>query len=224
MEQAAQDAASQAVNGNWVDVTVLVILLLSAAFAFMRGFVREALSLACWLGALIVTMVGYPFLNPIMREEIEQKVVADGATALVLFCGSLLILIPLTYFLGNFSKGKTLTAIDRSLGFVFGLVRGVLVVCLIYLFLSWIWPKPDSMPNWLLEARTRPFMAHGAEMIQSAIPKDQKATAQAAREKADRINQQLKDNDALLENLSVPKPQIKTQEPAYENSLDPNTP
>lgn len=225
MEQAAQQAAEHVASGNWVDIAVLIIVLISAIFAFIRGFVREALSLACWAGALAATLVFYPMLQPHMREQIEQKAVADGATALVLFCGALIVLIPITYLLGNMVKGKALTAIDRSLGFVFGLVRGMLVVCLIYLFMSWIWPAPnpsapakeDTRPEWLMRARTQPMMEKGAEIIQGFIPKDQKNQALEAKRKAEKINEQLKANDELLQNLSVPKPTAQQEEqPAYQ--------
>jgi membrane protein required for colicin V production len=155
---------------NIVDLVVFAVILLSGALALWRGFVRELLSLAAWTGAAYATVYFYPLLRPWMHQHIKNEFAGDAPTGLILFCVALALLIPLGYFISGLVRGRTLTAIDRSLGFVFGLARGVLVVSLLFLITLWVWPEKE--PEVLAQARTRPYMAEGAEVMKSFLPED----------------------------------------------------
>ena len=157
---------------NLVDLAVFAVILLSGALALWRGFVRELLSLAAWAGAACATVYFYPLLRPWMHQHIKNEFAADALTGLTLFCVALAILIPLGYFISGLVRGRALTAIDRSLGFVFGLARGALVVCLLFLITLWVWPEKEKEPEVLAQAKTRPFMADGAEVMKSFLPED----------------------------------------------------
>jgi membrane protein required for colicin V production len=212
-----EEAATQAGGISWVDLTVVAVLLLSAVLAFMRGLVREALSLGTWIGAAVAAIYLYPVVQPWMHEHIKTKAIAESATGLAIFCVALIILIPASNVIANAVKGKTLTAIDRSLGFVFGLLRGTLVVCLLYLVMMWIWPKPEMQPEWLKEAKTRPVLETGAQMIQSMIPASSEDEAKKAIEKAESTKQKLDAADELLQKLTVPQAGAdKGNQPAYD--------
>src|ERR1700735_1940027 len=123
---------------NVVDLGVIAVILISGALALWRGLVREVLSLAAWTGAVLITVYFYPALRPWMHNHIKNEFGADVATGFTLFCIALLILLPLGYFLSSFIRGRALTAIDRSLGFVFGVARGILIVCLLFLVTLWV--------------------------------------------------------------------------------------
>src|SRR5262249_54080199 len=110
---------------NIVDIVVFATILLSGALALWRGLVRELLSLAAWVGAAMATVYFYPHLRPWMHEHIKSEFGADAATGLTIFCAALIVLIPIGYLISGLVRGRALTAIDRSLGFVFGLGRGV---------------------------------------------------------------------------------------------------
>jgi membrane protein required for colicin V production len=216
MEEATQ-AAQHASDFSWLDLSVLIMLLLSAILAFLRGFVREALSLVTWVGASAAALYLYPVAQPWMRQHIENAAIADAATGLAIFCIALILLIPLSMVIANAVKGNTLTAIDRSLGFVFGILRGVLVVCLLYLVALWIWPKQEMQPEWIQIAKTRPILESGAKMIQSFIPQNNQDDAKRAIDRADEAKKQLDAADKLLQQLTVPKPGTdKEQQPAYD--------
>jgi len=158
---------------NAVDLGVFVVILLSGALALYRGFVREVLSLAAWAGAGIATVYLYPLLRPWMHEHVKSEFGADALTGLTLFCLALAVLIPLGYIISGLVKGRALTAIDRSIGFIFGLARGALVVCLLFLITLWVWPDEKKEPDILSQARTRPFMAAGAETLKDLLPKEE---------------------------------------------------
>ncbi len=157
---------------NVVDLAVFGIIVLSGLLAMMRGFVREVVALAAWSGAGAVTVYLYPSLRPWMHEHIKTPLVADIATGLALFCVALAILIPIGHLLSSFVQGRALTAVDRSLGFVFGLARGVLVVCLAFMLSLWMWPDKEKEPEQLAAAKTRPMLAEGARTLDVLLPKE----------------------------------------------------
>ncbi|MFC7334485.1 CvpA family protein [Rhodocista pekingensis] len=154
---------------NPVDLVVLAVVLLSALLAFARGFVREVLSIAAWIGAALVTLWGFNAAAPIARAYVEQRYLADIATGLSLFTLALIAFSILTHSLSARVQDSSLSAIDRSLGFAFGVARGAAVVCLAFLFSTWLW-RPEEEPEWLRSARTRPMLASGAEMLRTLLP------------------------------------------------------
>lgn len=191
---------------NTVDLLVFATLLLSGVLAFMRGFVREIFSLGAWIGASILSVVLYSTAKPWMHHHIKNDMAADAATAVGLFSLGLIILIPIGHLLASLVKGKTLTAIDRSLGFVFGLTRGVLVVCLLFMITLLIWPKPEDMPDWLAEAKTRPLMTAGAEIVKDLVPKSEREKIADEMRKQHEATVEAKDAAQQLLKLSTPTP------------------
>lgn len=186
---------------NVVDFGVFGLILLSGLIALFRGFVREVLSLAAWVGAVIATVYFYPILRPWMHTHIKSDFGADALTGLTLFCLALAILIPLGYLISGLVRGKALTAIDRSIGFVFGLARGVLVVCLLFFITLWIWPDQKKEPDILALARTRPFMMAGAEQLKSLLPKEDVDKMNKAMDEADK---EMVEKPPSLELLTTP--------------------
>lgn len=180
---------------NDLDYTVLGVIGLSGFLALMRGFVREILSLAAWGGAYFIAAKLYPMLEPSVHRYIKNQTAVTVIAVLSLFIFTLVILSLIANFISSFVQGTKLTSVDRSLGFIFGLLRGALVVSLIYLgAVTVIWPDADTSqtivktqesdkdkdkvakmpaPEWLMEARTRPAMAYGARELKAFIPQGQ---------------------------------------------------
>ena len=62
---------------NLTDIIVLTVIVLSAAFAFVRGFVHEMLAIGSWAGAALATLYGFPYAQPIARQYIPSPLIAD---------------------------------------------------------------------------------------------------------------------------------------------------
>ena len=154
------------------DVAVLIVLALSALLAFARGFVREVLSVAAWIGAAVVTIWAFPKAQPFLREYVTVEMLADLATGGGIFIVTLILLSILAHMVAEAVHGSALNALDRSLGFLFGLARGALVVCVAYLLFLWLMPDPEEHPVWITEARSLPFVKMGSGMVLSLIPPD----------------------------------------------------
>ncbi len=152
-----------------VDFGVVAVVLLSAVLAFIRGFVVEVLSIGAWVGAALVTLYAYPEVHPFVHAELGPPLLADAATVGGLFVASLVVLMVFSHFLAKLIKGSALSAIDRSLGFLFGVFRGAVLVVVAYLLASWLVP-PEDHPAWIKEARSRPLAEAGAALLRDLIP------------------------------------------------------
>lgn len=154
---------------NFLDIAIVVVLLLSGLFALMRGFVHEVLSVTAWLGAALATLYGLPLARPLARQHIETGWMADAAAGGAIFLVTLVVLSVLTHMVARRVRSSALNSLDRSLGFVFGLLRGAVLVCLAYVLAMWL-IEPDEPPTWMTAAKTRPLVEAGARMLQSALP------------------------------------------------------
>ncbi len=151
------------------DILVIVILALSALYGMGRGFVSEILSLVAWIGAAFVTIYGFPHIRPWARQYMEPEAFADTIAIVVLGVVSLIVLKFLAHFLGKLVKQSDLGFIDRSFGALFGLLRGLFVVCVVFLMINWLVPK-QSFPDWIADARTLPLVEFGAELLSKVTP------------------------------------------------------
>lgn len=192
---------------NLVDVTVIVVIVLSGVFALVRGMVHEVLSVAAWVGAAFATFYGFPLIQPYARGIIPLPLLADIVAGVAIFVIVLILLSIVTNLISRRVRDSTLGPLDRSLGLVFGLLRGVLLVCLAWLLIVWIAP-PKEQPPWLAtaltEARSRPLIERGAAMLGSLISAKGDAAAEA--EKARRRAERERQTEQSFRDLLAPKP------------------
>lgn len=157
-------------NITAVDVVVAVVLLGSAGFAFLRGFVQEVLSITSWVGAVFAALYGFPHAQPFFRSHIGAAWAADAATGAALFLVTLLALSLLTKRVSDSVRKSALNSVDSSLGFVFGLARGAVLVSLAYMSAAWLFDTPEQQPDWLAQSRSRPWLERGATLLQGLAP------------------------------------------------------
>ena len=157
---------------NLVDIGVLGVILLSALLAFSRGLVREVLSIGAWVAAALATIYGLPHTRDIARAYITVPLVADAVTGVVIFVATLIVCAAISHLVARNVRASGLGAIDRSLGLLFGVVRGAILVCLAYLAFVWAMPKPEDQPDIVKNAHTLKYVAQGAEILRSLLPKD----------------------------------------------------
>ncbi len=156
---------------NGVDIAVGLVLLISAFLAYSRGLVHELLSVAGWLGAILVTFYGLPLIKPYARQLIPYQIAADVGAGIILFIATLVILSFITRAASGRIRKSTLNLFDRALGFVFGVLRGAFLILLVYMVVEWIMPA-DEQPGWLRNARSMPAIEAGTETLRGLIPDD----------------------------------------------------
>jgi len=165
---------------NPLDIGVIAVIALSAVFAFARGFVREALSIVAWVGAGFITLYGasyvYALVDPMVHNPLLSNLIAYGGT----FITCLIVLTILTGIVARSVRAGSLSSLDRTLGFIFGLLRGVLILSLTaYVLLDIMTPPPTERPQWIRDAKSLPYLQQGADMLQHVLPERwrQKTTA-----------------------------------------------
>ncbi|HEX3535599.1 MAG TPA: CvpA family protein [Stellaceae bacterium] len=158
---------------NPLDIGVVAVIVLSAIFAFARGFVREALSIVAWVGAAFVTLRGFGAAFAVIDPMVKNPLLSQLIAGFGLFVISLVILTIITSIIARYVRTSSLSAIDRTLGFVFGVARGVLIVSLAYLLLDAAVAK-DDRPVWVQQAKSTPYLHWGADELKVFLPEQLK--------------------------------------------------
>jgi membrane protein required for colicin V production len=154
---------------NLLDAIVIFILLASGLFAFFRGLTREIMAVLAWLGAIVATLQGFPYVAVYAHQLIETSWLADISAAVGLFVASLIVLTLISHSLSQRVQQSAVGALDRTLGFVFGLLRGVVIVSLAYLLMIWL-VVSDERPPWITQARSLPLLGISADLLLKLVP------------------------------------------------------
>lgn len=150
------------------DVGVGVLVLISAILATARGLTREVLSLATWAGSAAIAIYMWQYHPEIARQYIAEQIVADIATVVVTFIVALIVLHLLTMRIADFVVDSRVGPIDRTLGFVFGVLRGILIAIVITIFGTWL--LPNNLPSWAAESQTLPHLQNMGQTLISLLP------------------------------------------------------
>ena len=156
---------------NWVDTVVLLVVILSAIVAFARGFVTEALGVGAWVGAYFLSGGLASSVRPMMRDWLGNPDIADPAAYAAVFLFGLIVLSILTGMIGSAVRSSSLGGIDRTLGMVFGIARGVLILAAAYVAATFVLPT-DRWPDSVVQARSLPYIYNTATMIVQFLPSD----------------------------------------------------
>ena len=170
---------------NITDLIVILVILGSGLLAFLRGFFKEVFSIGSWVGAIFASLYGLEYVRPFARDLIPAETVADLAAGAGLFIGSLIFLSIVSHYLAQALQARSLSAIDCSLGFLFGLLRGAILVCLAFLVIQWA-IEEANYPPWLKEAKTLPLARQGSESLLSLVPEHYRSDADRAASEAKR--------------------------------------
>jgi membrane protein required for colicin V production len=159
----------------YLDIFLIVVMLISGLLAMVRGFMREILSIAAWAMAAAVTLYFYSRLLPFAKQYFNNDYVAAGATIGGLFLGTLIIVSILTVRISDKILDSRIGALDRTLGFLFGLGRGLIIVVVAFVFFDWLVPQ-KSQPEAVRTARSRVVLQSTGEWLKSLLPEDPEDT------------------------------------------------
>lgn len=201
---------------NPVDLTVLILIGLSCAIGFMRGLTRETLGLMGWLGAIIGTLYDFSTSQLFFGSYIQHPLLRDLVAGLVLFLIILITLTLLSNALSKMVKSSSLGGVDRSLGLLFGVIRGAIIVCIIYLGALIYWHQ-KSLPSIVSTARAHGYLSSGARTLHQWLPHRFRPEVQfriAPTSATDRAE--------IVRSLSTLKPQSRTgaSQQGYNKSLE----
>lgn len=154
---------------NNLDVVFLVIVGVSALVAIARGVTKELLSIIGWVLAGVSVYYLLPVVDPIMKKYIASEVLSglvSGMVILIMFCIFWVLAADKISTQIRFSK---LSALDRILGFIFGIFRGVVIVVLLQIMISSLIPE-ESQKSVFAESRYFKLAGDAAGPIKGLIP------------------------------------------------------
>jgi len=190
---------------NVTDIVIVLLIVLSGVFAFFRGFVHELLAVVSWIGAGIATLYGFPYAQPLARQWISIQLAADMAAGIAIFLVVLVILSVLTRIVAHRIRNSSFGPLDRSLGLIFGFLRGAVLVCLAWLLLVWALP-PEDYPEWITEARALPLVERGSNVLVGLLPQHLRERAPSAVRDVRKGAERLQDSAESYRNLLSPQP------------------
>jgi len=156
------------------DVGFGVLVLISAILATARGLTREVLSLATWAGSAAIAIWMWQYHPEIARGFVKEEMVADIATVVVSFIVALIVLHLITMRIADFVVDSRIGPLDRSLGFIFGALRGILIAVVLVIFGTWLFSS--KLPPWAAEAKSLPFLTSLGDTLIAALPDDLETT------------------------------------------------
>ncbi len=156
-----------------LDLSVIGIVLISALLAMLRGFTREVLAIASWALAALAAYAFYPMALPYASQVMPgNKTVAIAIAAGGIFLATLIVAYFLTAKLSDIILDSRIGALDRTLGFLFGAVRGFLLVVIAFVFMDWL-IKKDQRPTWMREAKTLNLLESSGAYVKTLLPDDE---------------------------------------------------
>jgi len=158
-----------------LDIILLIVMLISGLLAMIRGFMREILSIGAWGVAAVVTLYSYSRVLPIAKQYFNSDMVAAGVSAGGVFLGTLLIVSIITARISDMVLDSRVGALDRTLGFLFGLGRGLIIVVVAFLFFAWLVPD-RSQPDWVRSAKSKLVLQNTGQWLMSMLPDDPEST------------------------------------------------
>jgi len=147
---------------SWIDYAIVAICVASAAFGYWRGFVKEAIALITWLVAIVLAWQGAWLVEGRLGEWTAAPELRVWAARAIIFIAVLIVGGLLAWLMRGLIRKSGLSGTDRSLGVVFGLARGVLLVGLVAIVID---VAELGTESWWAEARLRPLSEQVAEGI-----------------------------------------------------------
>src|SRR5690242_16433171 len=158
-----------------LDIILLGVMLISALLAMISGFMREILSIAAWAIAAVATLYAYSKLLPTAKTYFNNDIVAAGVVIGGTFLLTLIIVSIITVRFSDMVLDSRVGALDRTLGFLFGLGRGLLIVVVAFLFFAWLVP-PRTQPAWVANAKSKVVLQSTGDWLMSMLPEDPENT------------------------------------------------
>jgi membrane protein required for colicin V production len=157
---------------NWIDYSIIAVIFISALIGFLRGFLREALSLVVWGASFII---GFKFCEtfshyPYFVSHITNDSLRIATAFAILFGGMLISGSILSYLITHLivkTEIKGIKSLDRTLGILFGVARGVLVIAVLLLLFSVDFKKENS---WQQNSYLIPKFNPAVNWLQTFLP------------------------------------------------------
>ncbi|MBN8940939.1 MAG: CvpA family protein [Rhizobiales bacterium] len=156
---------------TYLDMGLAAIMLISALLAMVRGFVREVLSIASWGLAALATWWAFPRLLPIAQTQVSNELAAKAIVIAGVFLTVLVVVSLITIRISDAILDSKIGVLDRTLGFAFGLARGLVIVVVAFAFFTWLVPSTNR-PDWIAKAKSYALLENTKDWLIEKLPQD----------------------------------------------------
>lgn len=185
------------------DIIALAVIFISGVMALTRGFVREALTVTAFIAAALAALWTRPVFAGLILELTSSYLLANIIAMASTF---ILVYLAVSFVTSSLSRdvkqGEDVNVVDRTLGFVFGVIRGLILLGLVVLvFKNTTLAGP---PGWLRTARIYPLVEATSNLLQSLAPSGSWAAQSHAETEAQTPAQPQPTHDQGTENTDTP--------------------
>lgn len=145
-----------------LDYIYVAIVAGSAIWATVRGGIYETIATVSWVVAAFAARFVSPYLDNLLQKWFDLSSSTVGTLVASYFIVFFVILVAVGFVnqkLRDKIQNSILSVTDKTLGVIFGIIRGVVVMGFVYWGLLWYYSDvPTGLPNWVADAKTRPVM------------------------------------------------------------------
>ena len=151
---------------NWTDYVIIGLLAFSSFAGLLRGLLREVISLVTWLAAVVLAWQYASALEPHLGGALSADSVRPWAARAIIFITVLLIGAAIGAIVTRFTRLSIFSGTDRLLGFVFGMLRGVVVLGLLAMLCHAV--RLDEEP-WYRASTLAPYAQKAGNVLRSLV-------------------------------------------------------
>ena len=185
---------------NIVDFAALIILGVSGVLATLRGLTREIMGLAGWPIAILAARLSEPYLSPLLEDAIQIKGLSDALAWGLPFIAAVVLWFVFSSVVSPGLSKAGLGSLDRLLGFLFGAIRGFVIVLVIYAGSVVVTEGENKLSDIITEAQITPTLRGSAHLFAGVLPGDMR--------------------EMLIKNLPPPSSEVETIQDTVEEAGD----
>ena len=158
-------------NLTQIDLFILISTIISMFYGYVRGLIKEILSILSIFFSAYLSTVLYPEISLFIKEYIEMAILADGISFVVLFILIYSIISIFSNFIVNGIYNTPLKIFDKNFGIIFGFFRALLIFSILNILLIWIVWK-NNIPAYINEAKSMIIVNYTSRKILDILPND----------------------------------------------------
>ena len=157
---------------NIVDFTTIIVLVISGVLATLRGLTREIMGLAGWPISIVAARLSAPYIEPLLTDMIRVEGISNALSWGIPFIVVVVLWFAFSSVVSPGLSKAGLGGLDRWLGFLFGLIRGFVIVLVIYVGAVIGADGEDRLPGLVTDAQIIPALRESAHLMSGVLPPD----------------------------------------------------
>ena len=167
-----------------IDLTYLVITILSLISCYKRGFILSILSMAKWLLAYVITLMLFPRIKPYVENIIDNEYVLDVGLGIAIFIVVIFLVLIVNKGISKAVRYTGIGGLDTTFGFFFGFIRAYIISICIFSGIHIVY-NYDKWPVNIDKSYAFPYLEKGSNYLIKEFPNEK--TYQESREKIEEL-------------------------------------